>query len=625
MKKSLKFLSLILGLSLLTSAKAYASTTTHRIAGNDRYDTAIEISKNGWSTGSDYVVLAYGENFPDALCAAPLAKKYNAPILLNPGNTLDSRVQEELLRLKVKQVFIIGGIGVVPQAIEDSLLSQNIKVIRLGGQDRYETSVKVAEQLDFNKEIVIATGEDYPDALSIAPIAAQKSMPILLTPYDDLPDSVVKYISDKEISKSYIIGGYSVISYNLNSKYFPNAIRLSGDSRYSTNMAVIDYFASSINIDTIYLTSGDNFPDALSGAALAAKQSRCMILAGDCMDTTARRSIFTKLNYIKNVEVLGGTGAVFDSRIKNVIYPSGDDIDVLAQTYSKIKKDGMYYYSSYLHYTDPNYRVPLSKCSEDGLTRQQLSDKHAGQINVDGDWVYFVSNGLYRVKTDGTGETIISSDVDHVYWYTISNNKIIYYCDTEASSSGKNAFTIMDLDGSNKLIIPADGQIISTNIDGDFIYYINYSSATGKQEMYRMKFDGSEKTMLLDQSFNPYAMQVYNGFIYYSVHEDGSYLSLYRMKLDGSEKSYLCPINNAFAVSNGRIYYDYMTSMFSMNLDGSYNTILHYSYDIPICNYYVKGSYIYVTHRRYFTGDESPHYSVVRTSLDGGGAVPIIN
>ena len=68
--------------------------------GADRYLTAIDVSKKSFANGAPAVVLATGANFPDALCAAPLAKAYGGPILLvRPGTTLSADVAAEITRL----------------------------------------------------------------------------------------------------------------------------------------------------------------------------------------------------------------------------------------------------------------------------------------------------------------------------------------------------------------------------------------------------------------------------------------------------------------------------------------------------------------------------------------------
>ena len=230
-----------IGISLFMSTKVMAANYTQRIWGSDRYTTAIEVSKNGWANGSEYAVLANGENFPDALSAAPLAKKYNSPILLNPGADLDSRVENELKRLGVKQIFIIGGSAVISDAIKNKLEELNIKTTRLWGQNRYETSIKIAEQLDFNGQVAVANGENFPDALSIAPIAAEKSMPVILTQSNTLPESVSNYIKNKKITKTYVIGENDVVSDNI-ANSFPNSERIWGSNKYDTNIAVLHRF-----------------------------------------------------------------------------------------------------------------------------------------------------------------------------------------------------------------------------------------------------------------------------------------------------------------------------------------------------------------------------------------------
>lgn len=109
--------------------KAYALEQTDRIWGKDRYETSVNISKAGWTT-SKYVVLATALDFPDALCAAPLAKKYDAPILLIDKNNLSDNVKSELSRLGVTQAFIIGGTGVIASQIENELAAMNIASTR---------------------------------------------------------------------------------------------------------------------------------------------------------------------------------------------------------------------------------------------------------------------------------------------------------------------------------------------------------------------------------------------------------------------------------------------------------------------------------------------------------------
>lgn len=100
------------------------STGTGRIAGADRYQTAVAVSQKGWKT-SDYAVLARGDNFADALCAGPLAQKYNGPILLTAPTQITQDTLAELKRLQVKHLFIAGGLGAVSRSVEETIRARN--------------------------------------------------------------------------------------------------------------------------------------------------------------------------------------------------------------------------------------------------------------------------------------------------------------------------------------------------------------------------------------------------------------------------------------------------------------------------------------------------------------------
>lgn len=384
-KNKLVLLLCAVGLAFSMNIKVSAAATSQRLWGTDRYGTAIDISKNGWSEGAEYAILANGENFPDALSAAPLAKKYNAPILLNPGQPLDTRVESELKRLGVNKVFIIGGTGVVPQNIQDGIDKMNIKTIRLYGEDRYETAVKVAEQLGSSTQIAVANGENFPDAMSMAPIAANMSMPIILTPSNELPSSVAQYIKNNDIRASYVVGGNDVVSDSIFNS-LPNAERISGDNRYDTNIEILKKFALSSKLTKLYIANGENFPDALAGSALAAKDSSAVMLVNNSLAQSTQSFLLSNSVSLSNLNILGGEGVVSDE-IGNTIANS-NNIDEIAEGHDKT-------------FVGANN------------TRTETT--------IDGDWIYYVrinsfademSYGdvaIYKIKKDGTSCTRLVS------------------------------------------------------------------------------------------------------------------------------------------------------------------------------------------------------------------------
>lgn len=295
--------------------KSSAAPISIRLAGIDRYETAIKVSEDSWQK-SDYVIIASGEDFPDALCAAPLAKKYNAPILLTPKNQMPVNVMQEIQRLGAKNVFIVGGTGAISSNVESSLSKLNIQTTRIQGQDRYETSAKVAQMIGTSNGVVIASGENFPDALSIAPIAATKQMPILLTSSKALPLSIKNIALSSNASK-YVIGGSGVISDSAVAS-LNGYKRLSGVNRYETNIAVINEFSNAIDFSNLYISTGNNFADALSGSAAAALTSSALLLT-DGTDINTNSFFQSKYYSIISAKVLGGTSVVSDLVIKALI------------------------------------------------------------------------------------------------------------------------------------------------------------------------------------------------------------------------------------------------------------------------------------------------------------------
>ena len=286
-----------------------------RLAGDTRYETSVAISKS-LDSHSGYVVMATGENFPDALCSAPLAAKYEAPILLTNRDSIPAAVENEIDRLKTKEVFLVGGTGVITDNVKGTLEAKGIIVKRICGIDRYETSLEVAKFIDSpSKEAFVVTGSNYPDALSIASYAACNQIPILLTDKNSLTDNIKSYISTKGINKTYVIGGTGVISddvlYSL-----PGSQRISGDNRYETNAEVLSNFI--FYYGETFFATGRAFPDALSGAALAGAYGSPIILADDSMPDYIVDFLNENKDIMKMKKILGGTGAVSDTIINRI-------------------------------------------------------------------------------------------------------------------------------------------------------------------------------------------------------------------------------------------------------------------------------------------------------------------
>lgn len=321
-----------------TSNVVKAAALQDRLWGNDRYQTNSKIVDSGW-TSSEYAVIASGEGFADALCAAPLAEQYKAPILLTSKDTLSTESKKQLSKLKVKKVFIIGGTGVVSNNVKNELESMGILTSRIYGQDRFETAIEVAKNLKNVSGVVITNGYGFADALSIAPIAAQNGMPILLTDKDDLSSQVKYFLGNNSYNKSYIVGGTGVVSDKIASQ-LKNNTRLGGNSRYATNSAILNYFADKFSYDKVYVASGENYPDALSGSVLAASNKSPLILIGTSVDSSVMSSVNSKHDKYKNIIILGGNGVVSEESadiiVQGIKYLSDKDAVTLINNADKL-------------------------------------------------------------------------------------------------------------------------------------------------------------------------------------------------------------------------------------------------------------------------------------------------
>ncbi|MDW8800320.1 cell wall-binding repeat-containing protein [Clostridium sp. A1-XYC3] len=287
----------------------------NRIKGIDRYETSVNVSKQ-WAS-SHYLVLASGEDFPDALSAAPLARTYGAPILLTNPSALMPSTEAEISRLGVKEVFIIGGTASVSKNIENKLAAKGISITRLSGNDRYETSLAVADYIGSAGEIFVVSGANFPDALSIASYAADSQIPILLTEGSKLSEGIEEFISVYGVNKTYLIGGTGVINEDVANK-LPNVERIGGRDRYETNIKVMERFPFYFGITMI--ASGQGFADALSGSALAATFGSPIILMDEGMANNG--DIIHRLgslkSYIKMKYVIGGEAVVPPSVVDKV-------------------------------------------------------------------------------------------------------------------------------------------------------------------------------------------------------------------------------------------------------------------------------------------------------------------
>lgn len=291
-----------------------------RISGEDRYETAAAIARAGWDT-AHYAIIASGESFPDALCAASLAKQYNAPILLTPKNTLAKATEEILLAKGVKEVMIIGGPGVISENVIKSIEDLGIDAARIAGINRYETSLKVAQAMGDFKEAVIASGQHFQDVLSIASIAAKKGMPIIFTPQDSI-SSDLKNLLEQKIENTYVLGSDDAIS-DAVYRQLPSPRRFTGSDWYELNVAIVEAFAPELDMSLCFVAAGSSYPDTLAGSALAASSGSPVLLVGSPLKEVTSSFLQENSPHIQKIVAFGGTSALADNLLDTIAVKAG--------------------------------------------------------------------------------------------------------------------------------------------------------------------------------------------------------------------------------------------------------------------------------------------------------------
>ncbi|MEG0250675.1 MAG: cell wall-binding repeat-containing protein [Peptostreptococcus sp.] len=282
------------------------------LSGSNRYDTAVKIADHGWKK-SDNVFLVNGSAIADALTATPLAKLKSAPVLLTNKDSVNANVMKKIEDLNAKTVTIIGGETSVSPAVENQLKKKGIKIERIYGSNRYETSEKIAEEVmkehDDIKSVAVANGDKgLADAISFSSVAGEKTIPILLsnnTGQVKVPEGLKDASS---VKNTYIIGGKQSVPESVE-KDFKNVSRISGSNRNDTNAKIIEKFYPNKNLEYAFVAKDgynnqDMLIDGLAIGAYAANVKSPIVLTHGKL-TNAQLDVLRGKN-IKNVTQVGG-------------------------------------------------------------------------------------------------------------------------------------------------------------------------------------------------------------------------------------------------------------------------------------------------------------------------------
>ncbi len=297
------------------------STAVSRISGTDRYETAAEVASL-YPRGSD-VYVTTGENFPDALAAGARAGSKEDPILLTRLNELPSPTIRELKRISPRKIYVVGGRGVVSSNVARALspYAGSGGVTRLAGADRYETAAKVAAQFGSWPSVAyVATGDDYPDALAAAARAGLNNAPVLLTRKDSLPSATRSALRGLKPSRIVLVGSGSAVNTSVarslkNYASSSSLQRVSGSGLYGTSASLAGYYPK--GLDVVYVTTAENYPDALAGAARGATDAAPILLTDPNWLPTATKDALNGLDP-NRIAVIGGSKAVSTTTLRQL-------------------------------------------------------------------------------------------------------------------------------------------------------------------------------------------------------------------------------------------------------------------------------------------------------------------
>ncbi|WP_432563925.1 cell wall-binding repeat-containing protein [Kineococcus sp. SYSU DK003] len=314
-------------------AQAAPTLTLERLAGADRYATAITASRSAFADDSlDAVVLASGTSTVDALAAAAVAGVVGSPVLLTPPDALDAAVLAEIRRLGAGQVVLAGGEAAISPAVSE-VLEPEFAVTRVAGTDRYDTAALLAAFLnDAEREVVfIAAGPV--DAAAVAPIAAARQWPVLLTDPRAASPQALAALEDFPDARRVVVGGPGVLSQAVADRFGAEE-RLEGTDRYATATAIARFAVERAGFpgDGFGLAlgsggaTGTDLADALtSGPVLGRAQAPLLLTASrdDLGQVTAAHLAANAARLSAQGLVFGGPGAVSQSVVAQAAAAAG--------------------------------------------------------------------------------------------------------------------------------------------------------------------------------------------------------------------------------------------------------------------------------------------------------------
>lgn len=256
------------------------------IRGKNRIETSIIAARE--IKNLQIAVIASAYNFADSLSAFNLVSKFRGKLLLVDNKT---NISKELNG--IRKVYIVGGLSTLNANLESLIKSKVQEVYRISGNNRYETNKATLKEAGF-KEVGVADGRNFPDALSASGFLAKHEMGLMLV------NGAKDYKSNYPVK--YTFGGENSVAYL-------RGTRIAGKNRYETSEKINSMF----NGDLKAIADGSNFADALSAVNITSLGTTNVILAHNNLSNTAS-------SYAKNGKKVYLIGGLLSNDIVNKVY-----------------------------------------------------------------------------------------------------------------------------------------------------------------------------------------------------------------------------------------------------------------------------------------------------------------
>jgi hypothetical protein len=300
-----------------------------RIGGRSRTDTARLVAEH--LTGEARAVagvLARSDGFADALAGVGLAHAVGGPLLLSSPAGLDAPTRQALTATLERgaTVHLLGGQQALGEEVEAEVRALGFDVRRSAGADRYATAAAVARAsaaasgTEHATTVVVASGEDFADALAVAPLAATHGWPVVLVGSTHVPDATQELLDEHPVEQIELIGGTAAISSQVETALADQGrvVRTAGRTRYDTAARVAERFARSG--DRVLLASGTDYADALAGGVAAARWDAPLLLTAAALPADTGAAVAGAAELV----VLGGPAAVSDGAVRGALRAVAD-------------------------------------------------------------------------------------------------------------------------------------------------------------------------------------------------------------------------------------------------------------------------------------------------------------